>query len=1087
MEHAEEEDLLWRSRMLRSAMLYGGVNLVAVALLLWVSVLPGTNYNTNLVIAMPFFILMLGSVISLLQGGEAISSVCHILLIIFSICTGFWKWMPPLFAISGGVLGGYFFFAACSVTIISLGRHTSTQRRFAQLAVFLKLIIFPLQLTALIWAAIRFNSNDNHSVKRYSFEGGLYCLFGLMCGISTYNYAYGCLTYGHRHSQRTSLRFFQILALEVVLAFVAGSRTLTHSNFLRALSSDQMWLRFLWVVCYISASLWLLVIGVVVTGYCLLFRGTLYVPVHLLIESERHFRGGAHEILASSPASVLLAPFVWHSVFTLVPLSVALGIVIFQAQLASDLQAMTIMDIAQGIMAYFFLTFSSFLEVVRPEWIRCIFWWNACFSVVAFFSRVFAPLALASGSPSILYHMEFASTLMFWICYVIYYAWCVGHLGSEYILSNLWEVASGGYFYAAFYTHEDAKSAGEAALVSLAPSTALTLLVMPLDVSAFVLCNRAHERDLCSTGALGTTGAASLASALWLLFTLILSARTRFKGPPAAIVTQNQLVWLLDCLQYAVEISTFIIMVFEFIHACNFNPPGGPIRALMITAAVIRLAAAPLVVLVDFSTREERQGSYTNAIGTASLVRMMGDAQQLGTAEVSDVSLEHRLEDVEHYGAMETGRPASAFSSPSTGMSLSDVSKLPFEQKVKWFRAHLALLRVPWEDGREEFIFHREKLLEESMKAFLQLPKDRFRRFFRFDFADEPGLDAGGVAREFFTLVAEALVQRGYLLLANGSDGIAYQMPPHPAPQALVGTPVLDPYKFIGRWMAKAVFDGQTIDLHLAKPIFKRITGGLPSQDDLKFYDKTLFEQLNLLRSMEPGDISGLHLDFSVSYTMDVWNGPGSPAVTTSLDGDTTSTPRNVDADNVAEYIELRWKRRVESAIEPQLSEFLKGFYEIIPSPSLSIFRPDEFELLACGFDEISVDDWRENTEYLGSFRPGRVMLHRRHPHLVTKWFWSTVESFDQGSRKRLLRFITGSSRVPVGGFAALMGNDGRLSRFSLQPVEVDNETDSTLLPRAHTCFNRLDLPLYKTEHQLRNVLKQVISFDEAITGFGLD
>ena len=96
----------------------------------------------------------------------------------------------------------------------------------------------------------------------------------------------------------------------------------------------------------------------------------------------------------------------------------------------------------------------------------------------------------------------------------------------------------------------------------------------------------------------------------------------------------------------------------------------------------------------------------------------------------------------------------------------------------------------------------------------------------------------------------------------------------------------------------------------------------------------------------------------------------------------------------------------------------------------------------------------------------------------------------DQPRRKRLLRFVTGSGGVPAGGFARLPGNDGKTCRFTLQPVELPGPGvpgGGVPLPRAHTCFNRLDLPLYKSKEQLAKVLGEVIDVDLAITGFGMD
>jgi NEDD4-like E3 ubiquitin-protein ligase WWP1 len=86
------------------------------------------------------------------------------------------------------------------------------------------------------------------------------------------------------------------------------------------------------------------------------------------------------------------------------------------------------------------------------------------------------------------------------------------------------------------------------------------------------------------------------------------------------------------------------------------------------------------------------------------------------------------------------------------------------------------------------------------------------------------------------------------------------------------------------------------------------------------------------------------------------------------------------------------------------------------------------------------------------------------------------VRDTDNEKRARLLQFVTGTCRVPVGGFAELMGSNGP-QRFCIEKVGKD-----TWLPRSHTCFNRLDLPPYKSYDQLVEKLNYAI---EETEGFG--
>lgn len=69
-----------------------------------------------------------------------------------------------------------------------------------------------------------------------------------------------------------------------------------------------------------------------------------------------------------------------------------------------------------------------------------------------------------------------------------------------------------------------------------------------------------------------------------------------------------------------------------------------------------------------------------------------------------------------------------------------------------------------------------------------------------------------------------------------------------------------------------------------------------------------------------------------------------------------------------------------------------------------------------------------------------------------------------------------GTCRVPVGGFAELMGSNGP-QRFCIEKVGKEN-----WLPRSHTCFNRLDLPPYKSYEQLVEKLTFAIEETEGFS-----
>lgn len=175
---------------------------------------------------------------------------------------------------------------------------------------------------------------------------------------------------------------------------------------------------------------------------------------------------------------------------------------------------------------------------------------------------------------------------------------------------------------------------------------------------------------------------------------------------------------------------------------------------------------------------------------------------------------------------------------------------------------------------------------------------------------------------------------------------------------------------------------------------------------------------------------------------------------------------------------------RMTRGIEEQTKAFLDGFNEVVPLEWLKYFDERELELMLCGMQEIDVDDWQRNSIYRHYTRNSKQVVWFWQVkfecffflYFLRKFIFQFVRQADNEKRARLLQFVTGTCRVPVGGFAELMGSNGP-QRFCIEKVGKD-----TWLPRSHTCFNRLDLPPYKSYDQMVEKLNYAI---EETEGFG--
>ena len=155
-----------------------------------------------------------------------------------------------------------------------------------------------------------------------------------------------------------------------------------------------------------------------------------------------------------------------------------------------------------------------------------------------------------------------------------------------------------------------------------------------------------------------------------------------------------------------------------------------------------------------------------------------------------------------------------------------------------------------------------------------------------------------------------------------------------------------------------------------------------------------------------------------------------------------------------------------------------------IPLPPIFDLDSQELELLLCGLSTIDIADWKAHTEYEG------VFASEGASHRVVVWFWEVVEAFSDEDRARLLQFVTGTSTPPAQGFKALQSNDGYARVFSIHGLSLPSERQrakrpACLWPKAHTCFNKIDLPNYDTREQLERMLTLCINME--IGGFTIE
>ena len=90
--------------------------------------------------------------------------------------------------------------------------------------------------------------------------------------------------------------------------------------------------------------------------------------------------------------------------------------------------------------------------------------------------------------------------------------------------------------------------------------------------------------------------------------------------------------------------------------------------------------------------------------------------------------------------------------------------------------------------------------------------------------------------------------------------------------------------------------------------------------------------------------------------------------------------------------------------------------------------------------------------------------------------------TLEQKDLSEFLQFCTGTQRVPIEGFSKLQSNRGEISKFCITSLPFDPKSKNFI--RAHTCFNRIDLPQFNNEDQIKEA---ILFTNKNSIGFGID
>ncbi|XP_022604291.1 E3 ubiquitin-protein ligase TRIP12 isoform X4 [Seriola dumerili] len=391
---------------------------------------------------------------------------------------------------------------------------------------------------------------------------------------------------------------------------------------------------------------------------------------------------------------------------------------------------------------------------------------------------------------------------------------------------------------------------------------------------------------------------------------------------------------------------------------------------------------------------------------------------------------------------------------------------------------------------RKKRTINRDELLKQAESVMQDLGSSR--AMLEIQYENEVGTGLGPTL-EFYALVSQELQRadlglwRGeevtlanpkgsqegtkYMFSSRGLFAVPFGRTTKPAHIAKIKMK----FRFLGKLMAKAIMDFRLLDLPLGLPFYKwmlrhemsisshdlvnidpSVAKSIQHLEDIIRQKKRLEQDRSqtretLQQALESLNMNGCSVEeLGLDFTL-----PGFPNIELKKGG--KDVP--VTIYNLEEYLRLVVYWTLNEGVSRQFESFREGFESVFPLHHLQYFYPEELDQLLCGSKS---ETWDVKT-LMECCRPDHGYTHDSR---AVRFLFEVLSSFDAEQQRLFLQFVTGSPRLPVGGFRSL---NPPLTIVRKTFESTENPDD--FLPSVMTCVNYLKLPDYSSIEIMREKL----------------
>ncbi|KAL1297833.1 hypothetical protein AAFC00_006361 [Neodothiora populina] len=289
------------------------------------------------------------------------------------------------------------------------------------------------------------------------------------------------------------------------------------------------------------------------------------------------------------------------------------------------------------------------------------------------------------------------------------------------------------------------------------------------------------------------------------------------------------------------------------------------------------------------------------------------------------------------------------------------------------------------------------------------------------------------------------------------------------------GKRIIHLFRMLGKFVARSMLDSRIIDVSF-NPTFFRVGDAdstvTPSLGAVASVDKDLANSLKHLmlyvkakRAIDEDaqltpmqKVQASHEvrikdvaveDMGLDLTL-----PGYPSIELQPSGSSI----DVTIDNVELYVSKVIDFTLRSGVQKQVEAFRAGFSQVFPYSALKAFTPDELVMLFGRSEE----DWSLET-LMDSIKADHGF---NLDSASVRNLLQVMSEYTAAQQRDFLQFVTGSPKLPIGGFKSLTPMFTVVCKPSEPPLTSDD-----YLPSVMTCVNYLKMPNYSSIEVLREKL----------------